>query len=103
MHFFIDYCFDRPMVCEERRTKRLKPGEERNMWFFNNEISRCQVFTWTCGSHMNRFKTHEKCEAFCITGRRNEMFNEPMNETETSQEEDMSYAGRREPTGRWNG
>lgn len=84
-----DFCYDRPMACEERRSKVLKPEEVRNMWFFNNSNSRCQVFTWTCGNHMNRFKTLEKCEAYCVTGEINEMFNEAMNATENAGETEV--------------
>lgn len=87
------------MACEERRKKGITPEEVRNMWFFNNENSRCQVFTWTCGKHLNRFETFEKCEAFCVTGERNEMYNESRNVTETAQSEaDVKPKGKW-----WNG
>lgn len=106
-----DYCYEKPMECEQRRSaRRLQPGEVRNMWFYNEENSRCQVFTWTCGIHQNRFKSLEKCEAHCATGHTNEMLNQPPDETETataSNEEEQvqdTYSRRtNQPRGRWTG
>lgn len=39
-----------------------------NMWFFNWNYTRCDVFTWSCGDHGNKFATNEECLETC-TGR----------------------------------
>lgn len=36
-----------------------------NKWFYNEEFDRCDVFTWTCGEHGNKFSTHEECMVTC--------------------------------------
>lgn len=98
LNFSLDYCYDLPMACEARGIRGLKPHEVRNRWFYNNENSRCQVFTWTCGNHYNRFETFEKCEAHCVTGEKNEMYNESRNVTEVAGEPEIAPKGRW-----WNG
>lgn len=39
-----------------------------NMWFFNRNHTRCDVFTWSCGEHGNKFPTNDECIETC-TGR----------------------------------
>lgn len=36
-----------------------------NMYFFNKSNSRCEIFTWSCGEHGNRFETYAECIELC--------------------------------------
>lgn len=36
-----------------------------NMWFYNRNNSRCEVFTWSCSDHGNKFTTNAECLQVC--------------------------------------
>lgn len=36
-----------------------------NMWFYNWEAKRCDVFAWSCGKHRNKFSSYEDCWNTC--------------------------------------
>lgn len=35
------------------------------MYFFNYNETRCDVFTWTCGRHGNKFTNADECMTMC--------------------------------------
>lgn len=55
--FVIEFCFEDP---ESGGCRNVT-----NMWFFNRNFSRCDVFTWSCGEHDNKFTSSEECYQTC--------------------------------------
>lgn len=35
------------------------------MWFYNWEAKRCDVFSWSCSKHRNKFSTYDDCWKTC--------------------------------------
>lgn len=54
-----DFCWDDPI------DGGCRNANATNMYFFNRNHTRCDVFTWTCGRHRNRFETDEHCMQTC--------------------------------------
>lgn len=52
-----EFCYEDPEIGSCRNAS--------NMWFFNRNHSRCDVFTWSCGDHGNRFATNDQCSETC--------------------------------------
>ena len=52
-----EFCLQDPVIGHCRNAS--------NKWFYNYNDTRCQIFTWTCGDHSNRFDTIEECIETC--------------------------------------
>lgn len=74
-----------------------------NMFFFNRNATRCDVFTYTCGRHRNRFETEESCMTTC-TGRSPELIEkEEREEAERLEREEQRRNSNRRNRPRFNG
>lgn len=56
-HFSAVYCLEDPEIGSCRNFT--------NKWFYNRNNSRCDVFTWSCGDHGNKFPTNAECLQTC--------------------------------------
>lgn len=94
--------------CDEDPVRGECRDNYRNQYFYNRNASRCDVFTWSCGRHGNRFENVEDCMTEC-TGITPQLADERerIAEAEEMAEEEEGQQGTRRrwqrPNGRANG